>query len=266
MKRKSPLISFIIPAYGRWPYLQAALTSIYEQSVNDFEVIVVDDGSRPPLSTQIKQIFPAVAVLRLPKNHGPSVARNRGFQAAKGSFICWLDSDDQIEPEFVHRMTQVARETGRPVLCLASVMFATNFSLKKRWLQQLINFARNGVLRWKKWSNEGLLIPEAFFGATLSRMVFPRQVADRYHFNSALKNCEDWEFLLRVMETTSIHILPEKLVKFRFDQNSYSHIGRQLTKGRTYYQVIDMIPPQSRHQPLVKVFSLYTRWILGVQR
>jgi glycosyltransferase involved in cell wall biosynthesis len=86
-------ISVIMPVHNNHRYLRAALETIRFQDVAGCEVIVVDDGSDPPVAGLVKEVLPDAKVLRQP-NGGPSAARNAGLRLAAGNFVAFLDADD----------------------------------------------------------------------------------------------------------------------------------------------------------------------------
>src|SRR5262249_45306693 len=94
-----PIASIIIPAYNRQRSLKSAIKSALQQSVDDIEVIVVDDGSRDRTAIVAQQCAEAdrrVRVLRHESNRGAQAARNTGAQNARGRWLSFLDSDDKL--------------------------------------------------------------------------------------------------------------------------------------------------------------------------
>lgn len=92
----NPYFSVIIPVYNRAQLLERSLGSVLKQSFRDFEVIVVDDGSDDHFSEAITKFQDLrLKVIRLSQNHGVSFARNRAVEKSKGSFLAFLDSDDE---------------------------------------------------------------------------------------------------------------------------------------------------------------------------
>lgn len=97
-----PKISIIIPVYNTQAYLPKCLDSVFSQTFQDFEVIVVNDGSPDNSQTIIdryKEKYPHKLVAICQENAGLSAARNTGIDAASGDFLMFLDSDDYIHPE-----------------------------------------------------------------------------------------------------------------------------------------------------------------------
>ena len=88
------LISIIIPVYNHLPELKKALQSIKQQTYQDFEVIVVDDGSDELVEEKInKNNFNFDIVFLREENRGANFARNKGFEASKGEFVIFWDAD-----------------------------------------------------------------------------------------------------------------------------------------------------------------------------
>jgi len=90
-------ISFIIPMYNASRFIDACLSSIYDQDLCDdrFEVIVIDDGSTDDGKEIIHDHFPRVKYY-YQNNRGLSASRNRGIELASGRYLCFIDADDQL--------------------------------------------------------------------------------------------------------------------------------------------------------------------------
>jgi len=97
-----PLVSVVIPAYQAAQWITAALDSVLAQTLRDYEIIVVNDGS-PDTAALEKVLAPyRDRILYLcQENQGPASARNTGIRAARGRYIAPLDADDIWEPEFL---------------------------------------------------------------------------------------------------------------------------------------------------------------------
>lgn len=99
---KAPTVSVIVPVYNVEKYLRQCLDSILAQTFTDFELLLIDDGS-PDTSGTICDEYasrdPRVRVFHQP-NSGVSAARNVGIEQSKGELICFVDSDDWVEPNY----------------------------------------------------------------------------------------------------------------------------------------------------------------------
>ena len=100
-------VSVIIPTFNRAERLPRALLSVLEQSRPADEVIVVDDGSSDQTRELLKAEFPAIKLI-VQSNQGVSAARNRGVEASSGSWLAFLDSDDEWLPEKLEVQMQAA--------------------------------------------------------------------------------------------------------------------------------------------------------------
>ena len=93
----SPRVSVLIPTWNRANLIGAAIESALHQTYQDFEVIVVDDGSEDGTADVVKRYD---RVRYVPQAHrGIPVTRNRALEEASGELLCWLDSDDMWAPE-----------------------------------------------------------------------------------------------------------------------------------------------------------------------
>lgn len=113
------LISIIIPVYNNAEHLEACLRSVLIQTYSNFEILVIDDGSKDDswkvcrrLQREDKRIF------AFHKEHqGVSEARNLGMEKASGDYFVFLDGDDMLHPLFLETTLKRARETGVDVVC-----------------------------------------------------------------------------------------------------------------------------------------------------
>jgi glycosyltransferase involved in cell wall biosynthesis len=94
-----PTISVVLPTYNRARVLNRAVDSVLAQDFTDFEVIVVDDGSKDETASLMQSYCdPRVIYIRQPGHRGGNACRNRGIMQAKSDLICFLDSDDAYLP------------------------------------------------------------------------------------------------------------------------------------------------------------------------
>ncbi len=97
-------VSIVIPTYNRADIIRDALESVLAQSYQDFEILVVDDGSSDNTAEVVASVGSnKIRFLRSERNCGCSAAYNRGIKEAAGNLIAFLDSDDIWEPEYLQR-------------------------------------------------------------------------------------------------------------------------------------------------------------------
>lgn len=94
-----PFFSIIIPTYNRAHMIGIAIQSVLDQTCDDWELVIVDDGSADDTKEIVESFDDPRIKYIYQKNQERSVARNRGIQEVKGEWICFLDSDDNYEPK-----------------------------------------------------------------------------------------------------------------------------------------------------------------------
>ena len=117
----NPIVSIIIPIYNAENSLEACLTSCLRQTLENIELILVDDGSTDrsfSIAASYRNRFPDKIRLLQQKNSGPSAARNFGLQAATGTYIAFLDADDRVDRDMYLRLSRTAeKEEAGLVIC-----------------------------------------------------------------------------------------------------------------------------------------------------
>lgn len=114
------MISIIIPVFNKSHYIVGTLQSVINQTYNDWEAIVIDDGSTDNSAEMIRSITDPRIHFYQQDNHGVSYTRNRGIHMAKGEFIALLDADDEWYPDYLETMMELAAKyPDYSVFCVA---------------------------------------------------------------------------------------------------------------------------------------------------
>ncbi len=121
--KKDDLVSVIIPVYKVEKYLDQCVESIVKQTYPDLEIILVDDGSpdRCPLMCEDWQRRDTRIAVVHKANGGLSSARNAGLDICRGEYVCFIDSDDWIEPNYVERMLSAMMEEHADIISCSFV-------------------------------------------------------------------------------------------------------------------------------------------------
>ena len=199
---KGVFFSVIIPAYNRKYFLKIAVESVLSQSFQDFELIIVDDGSTDSTKTLIKEYlnFSRKIHYLYQENKGPASARNKGIKKAKGEFICFLDSDDryrinklEITYEFIKKFPQFKI-----------------FHTEEIWY-------RKGVLLSQKKIHkkpEGFVFKEALrlCCISISTCAIHKSIFSEIGlFDEKMPVCEDYDFWLRATSQYPVKLIPHYL-------------------------------------------------------
>jgi glycosyltransferase involved in cell wall biosynthesis len=118
MKNTKPLFSVLIASYNYGRFLKAAVTSVIGQTLSDFEIVIVDDGSTDHTTEVIRQLLGTDSRVRAFRqvNSGQASAFNRAFAESRGQFICFLDADDLWMPDKLEWMKRIAAEARNTAL------------------------------------------------------------------------------------------------------------------------------------------------------
>jgi len=200
----------IVAAYNAEAYIDDAVESILQQTLQDFEIIVVNDGSTDGTRTRLEtyETDPRVTVIDQP-NAGPAGARNRGFQASSGRFIAIFDADDRCNP---HRLSrQVDHLRSRPDLDLVG-SYAQVISPDGSPLE---------VLRVPTTHSEIASRIENSMQFIHPTIMCRREVFESLGgYNEECRSSEDYEFLRRVVQEYQVGNIPEVLCDYRIHAES----------------------------------------------
>lgn len=104
---KKPFISVVMPIYNVQSHLKKAIDSVLKQTLQDFEIILVDDSSPddcPKICDEYARKYEKISVIHHKKNQGLSAARNSGLEVANGQYIWFMDSDDYVDDDLFRKV------------------------------------------------------------------------------------------------------------------------------------------------------------------
>lgn len=130
-----PAVSFVVPVYNVRPYLEQCINSMLEQTDESYEIILIDDESTDgsgKICSRYGEEYEKITGYHQ-KNQGVSVARNQGISMARGKWICFVDGDDWVEPEFVRGVKQIEDD-------LYDIVFFAYHNAKSGKKESRINF------------------------------------------------------------------------------------------------------------------------------
>ena len=203
----APRTSFVVTCHNLGRYLDETLDSLEAQTDQDFEVIVVNDGSTDGATCRLLADLsrPRTSVLHIERQGLPG-ARNAGAARARGAFLCMVDADDLLEPTYLERS-------------LAALSAAPGVAFASHWLRAF------GDEQWdwtpNDWTFPALLHANTINGAALMR----RELFDALGgFDESMTDgCEDWEFWIRAVAAAHQGtIVPEFLFRYRRRSDSMS--------------------------------------------
>lgn len=200
-----PKVTVLIPVYNRARYLADAMDSVLAQSFQDFELLLVDDGSTDGSQAIVNGYTDArVRLLQNPDNVGIAATRNRGIEAASGDYLAFLDSDDRALPERLAH--QVAYLDGHPDVAAVGSWI--------RWIDD------NGATRGKtkrKAADPDQIAAERLFRSCLenSTAMARTDILRAYPHREDYRLGSDYDLWARIAADYRLAALPEVLVERR---------------------------------------------------
>ena len=205
MNSSTPLISVVIPCYNDGRFLPETITHLQQQTLQDFEIIIVNDGSTDAQTLQILDELSKGAIKVLHKENGRmSSARNWGVKHAQGSLIAALDADDYFHPTFFEKAVAVLQKQPYTAVVTSYIqLFGEVNKLAKPRGGNEYNFLFSNqcpacaMVRKECWDAVG-------------------------GYDEAMVNgYEDWEFYIRITQKGwNVHVIKEKLFFYRQTQKS----------------------------------------------
>lgn len=218
----SATVSVIIPAYNQANYLAEALRSVLAQTRADWEAIVVDDGSTDHTAAVATSFDDARVCYIHQANQGLSGARNTGVRAASGEYLAFLDSDDELEPEFLQACVE-ALEADRS---LAAVHTLTRFIDQDGNLLPDIGSRALAGEAFQQQLRQGGFFPP------VSVLVRKAAVLEAGLFDTRLTSVEDWDVWLKISQRHPMRGLPRPLVRYRVYPGSMSTNAPRMLANR----------------------------------
>jgi len=225
----TPRVSVLLPCFNHGEFIRDAIDSVLAQTFQDFEIIVVDDGSTDAATAAVlaQLSTPRTTVLKT-GNRGLPAARNHAAHHASGSVFCALDADDRLAPTWFEKAIKVLDE--RPDLAFVS-----------HWLETF------GDEHWT-WKPERCDLPALLARNTVNGAALVRREAFEVvgGYDAAMRDgCEDWDFWLRLAERGFAgEIVPEVLFYYRRRTDSMS---RTMLDEQRYRRPLDALIAKHEH-------------------
>ena len=231
----SPVVSIIMPAYNAEAYIQEAIQSVIAQTMTDWELIVVDDGSCDNTASLLDVAAcqdARIKVIHQP-NAGVAAARQVGVDAACGEYCIHVDADDWVEPDYLESLTNMARQTQADLVwCDAFTETANQSSV---WKMTLTEPTADAMLR-------GILLQQ-FWGMLWNKLVrtdICRQESVRFPIG-----CTMWEDMAYVVQcllhSASVAYVSQPLYHYRQTDASLTHQNSSRVMCYEYQKAVSAI-------------------------
>ena len=182
-------MTIIIPIYNTEKYLDRCLNSVINQTYQNLEIILIDDGSKDnsaEIAKHYEQMDERIWLFQQ-KNAGVSAARNAAMELATGDYVLMVDSDDWIEPDMVSVLVENIQTTGADISCCQyDKMVRSDIGVLEKWEQ--------------RQALETFIVHQKINGSLVNKLI-KRDVLEELRFDSSIRYGEDalfcWKVLLR---------------------------------------------------------------------
>jgi teichuronic acid biosynthesis glycosyltransferase TuaG len=209
----SPLVSVLMPAYNAGRYVAESIESVRAQTLQDWELVVVDDGSADDTGEVVRRLAEADARVRYVRrpNGGQAAARNTGLGEARGRLVAFLDADDLWLPEKLEAQIEVLERTGVDLVYTDGYFFSEDGAESVEERFHILPGEARGAEMFRTLFNANRI-------GTLSVLV-KREALDAvglFDEDRAYQNCEDYDLWLRLAKWgASFYGMEEKLMRYR---------------------------------------------------
>lgn len=189
---KKDLISIIIPVYNVEKYIEKCLESVINQTYNNIEIILIDDGSLDDsgkICDEYAKKDKRIVVIHK-NNEGVSVARNVGIKKSKGKYVAFIDSDDYVEENYVEKLYITIDEKDM------AIVGAKRINEKGKIIE------KSSVIVQEYSQNEAIqqLLLEKIYGPELWGKLFKTEILKKLEFRKDMTVGEDFDLLYRYLQ------------------------------------------------------------------
>lgn len=168
------MISIIIPIYNTEKYLEECLSSVKTQTFSDYECLMIDDGSTDSSRKIAEKFLDDSRFKLLNKEHiGFPQAKNIGLDNAKGEYICFIDSDDFVEPQYLESMHKILIDTDSDI---SSCRYTTKMELTNLFFDNSVN----------TFEGTEVIIDRLLQNTYLWNKLFKREIFDNMRFDNVI--------------------------------------------------------------------------------
>lgn len=189
-----PFVSLIIPVYNAEKYLRRCLTSAMEQTFQDMEIIVVNDGSTDSsleICREYQQMDSRFRIINK-ENTGVSDSRNQAIAAAKGEYLQFMDSDDWLTPDATESFVHAAQKYD------CDLVIADFYRVDKAVFTEKQHIRERGLLTREQFAEYMMQDPADFYYGVLWNKLYRRSIVTEHQLSmdAELRWCEDFLFNL----------------------------------------------------------------------
>jgi glycosyltransferase involved in cell wall biosynthesis len=251
----TPFFSIVIPLYNKEPFIEKTIQSVLNQTIQDFEIIIINDGSTDASQAKVDDIKDDRIVIYATKNKGVSHARNYGIHKAKGKYIAFLDADDHWSQAYLESMKSLIQKYLNESVFASALKIKTNKSTYNASYKDIKRNSQDFVVDYFEASQNHSILH-------CSSSVFNKNALEEIGaFDETLKTNEDTDFWIRTGFKFKVVFLNEPLVIHQVVDNSLSKTNR------TDFKAIDFNKYESlaNGKPFAQQFLTHNKFASAIR-
>lgn len=211
-----PFFSVIIPLYNKETHIEEAIKSVLNQSFEDFEIIIIDDGSTDGSLEEVKKIKDSRIIIFNQNNQGLSSARNSGIKIARANFIAFLDADDLWLPHHLNQLCNLINSyPDNGIYCIGYTQQKSNTIFHRAHFNDLPKNFKGVVPNFFKHSLQNCI-------AWISSVCIPMKIfKDVGYFDCEIFSEQDTDLYIRIALKYNVVL----------DNTTFSSIYNRTTEG-----------------------------------
>lgn len=228
------MISVVIPLYNKEKSIEQSLRSVLSQSYDDFEIVIVDDGSTDDSVAVVEAMNDPRIRLIKQENGGPSKARNTGVKNAKGEWILFIDADDDLLPGAIEYLAQKIKEHMEIDMFLGEVIINNGKSeyLVKKYKEGFISNPFKAHVLGRLYQCSGTT-------------VYRKSIVEKYPFDERVRRYEDLQRIFKLYREYCLYLCHKPVAKVNIEFASASRARKDIKedflgyldfKGKSFWE------------------------------
>lgn len=246
-----PLVSVIIPAYNSEKTIRQTIESVLNQTLSDFELIVINDGSQDATLDIVSSIADPRLKVYSYANAGGAVSRNRGFSHSSGEFIAFLDADDLWTPDKLEAQLKALQANPQAAVAYS---WLDSIDESNQFVRCGCHFTENGDVFVK-------LLLTCFVESGSNPLIRRQAFIDVGGFDESLTASQDYDLYLRLADRYHFVAVPIPQILYRLSSNSMTaNVRRQevtsvLVRERAFERSCRDLPEQIKRHSIANFYK-----------
>jgi glycosyltransferase involved in cell wall biosynthesis len=248
-----PLVSVFIPVYNAEGYIEDAIDSVLNQTYQNFEIIVLNDGSTDQTQHILKELAKKDERIKIYKNEqnlGLTLTRNKGINLCKGEYIALLDADDLMVKQRIEKQIDFLKTNP-------------DYDAVSSWMQIFDQYGLKQIIRYRETMNDYKSVSIFYSPISHAAALFKSSVIQKLGYRTPFKFAEDYDMWFRFLMHYKVAVIPEVLYLYR--NHEAQTISDTNKKAHDYYhlELIRAMQDYFKIQSNIKNLNLHLQYCMN---